>query len=78
MTPWISVWEGVAASMAKSHVPQAAVEVAGKAMHLHGGIGYTWYPLTGQGRRGRVAGRRAAAISSTVSSCPAATLITSS
>jgi alkylation response protein AidB-like acyl-CoA dehydrogenase len=33
---------GVAASMAKSQASQAAVEVAGKAMQLHGGIGYTW------------------------------------
>jgi alkylation response protein AidB-like acyl-CoA dehydrogenase len=33
---------GVAASMAKSYVCSAAVDVAGKAMQLHGGIGYTW------------------------------------
>ncbi|HEX4089643.1 MAG TPA: acyl-CoA dehydrogenase family protein [Trebonia sp.] len=33
---------GVAASMAKSHACQAAVDIAGKAMQLHGGIGYTW------------------------------------
>ncbi|WP_106398766.1 acyl-CoA dehydrogenase family protein [Actinocorallia populi] len=33
---------GVAASMAKSHACAAAVEVAGKAMQLHGGMGYTW------------------------------------
>lgn len=32
----------VAASMAKSHVCAAAVDIAGKAMQLHGGIGYTW------------------------------------
>jgi alkylation response protein AidB-like acyl-CoA dehydrogenase len=32
----------VAASMAKAHVTAAAVDVAGKAMQLHGGIGYTW------------------------------------
>jgi alkylation response protein AidB-like acyl-CoA dehydrogenase len=32
----------VAASMAKSHVTCAAVDVVGKAMQLHGGIGYTW------------------------------------
>jgi alkylation response protein AidB-like acyl-CoA dehydrogenase len=32
----------VAAAMAKSYVCSAAVEVAGKAMQLHGGIGYTW------------------------------------
>jgi alkylation response protein AidB-like acyl-CoA dehydrogenase len=32
----------VAASMAKSHACQTAVEVAGKAVQLHGGIGYTW------------------------------------
>jgi len=33
---------GVAASMAKSYACSAAVEVAGKAMQLHGGMGYTW------------------------------------
>jgi len=32
----------VAASMAKSYACSAAVEVAGKAMQLHGGMGYTW------------------------------------
>jgi alkylation response protein AidB-like acyl-CoA dehydrogenase len=32
----------VAVSMAKSYVCAAAVAVAGKAMQLHGGIGYTW------------------------------------
>ncbi|MGE2833712.1 acyl-CoA dehydrogenase family protein [Mycobacterium sp. SMC-4] len=32
----------VAAAMAKSHVCSVAVSVAGKAMQLHGGIGYTW------------------------------------
>ncbi|WP_067680465.1 acyl-CoA dehydrogenase family protein [Nocardia miyunensis] len=32
----------VAASMAKSYSCAAAVEIAGKAMQLHGGIGYTW------------------------------------
>jgi alkylation response protein AidB-like acyl-CoA dehydrogenase len=32
----------VAASMAKSHACEAAVAVVGKAMQLHGGIGYTW------------------------------------
>jgi alkylation response protein AidB-like acyl-CoA dehydrogenase len=32
----------VAVSQAKSHVCEAAVGVAGKAMQLHGGIGYTW------------------------------------
>jgi alkylation response protein AidB-like acyl-CoA dehydrogenase len=31
-----------AAAMAKSYVCSAAVDVAGKAMQLHGGIGYTW------------------------------------
>lgn len=31
-----------AASMAKSYVTGAAVDVVGKAMQLHGGIGYTW------------------------------------
>ncbi|MFS0897203.1 acyl-CoA dehydrogenase family protein [Mycolicibacterium litorale] len=30
------------AAMAKSHVCGAAVDIAGKAMQLHGGIGYTW------------------------------------
>lgn len=33
---------GVAASMAKSQVCASAVDVAGKAMQLHGGIGYSW------------------------------------
>jgi alkylation response protein AidB-like acyl-CoA dehydrogenase len=32
----------VAVSMAKSYTCAGAVEVAGKAMQLHGGIGYTW------------------------------------
>jgi alkylation response protein AidB-like acyl-CoA dehydrogenase len=32
----------IAAAMAKSYACGAAVEVAGKAMQLHGGIGYTW------------------------------------
>lgn len=32
----------VAVSMAKSFICEAAVQVAGKAMQLHGGIGYTW------------------------------------
>lgn len=32
----------VAASMAKSFVCAGAVDVAGKAMQLHGGMGYTW------------------------------------
>ncbi|WNG86650.1 acyl-CoA dehydrogenase family protein [Mycobacterium sp. ITM-2016-00317] len=32
----------VSAAMAKSYACSAAVEVAGKAMQLHGGIGYTW------------------------------------
>jgi len=32
----------IAAAMAKSYACDAAVEVAGKAMQLHGGIGYTW------------------------------------
>jgi alkylation response protein AidB-like acyl-CoA dehydrogenase len=31
-----------AASMAKSYATGAAVGIAGKAMQLHGGIGYTW------------------------------------
>jgi alkylation response protein AidB-like acyl-CoA dehydrogenase len=33
---------GTAASMAKSYACAAAVEVVGKALQLHGGIGYTW------------------------------------
>ncbi|EHB47045.1 acyl-CoA dehydrogenase domain-containing protein [Mycolicibacterium rhodesiae JS60] len=33
---------GVAAAMAKSYTCGAAVDVVGKAMQLHGGIGYTW------------------------------------
>jgi alkylation response protein AidB-like acyl-CoA dehydrogenase len=32
----------VAASMAKSYACSTAVDVVGKAMQLHGGIGYTW------------------------------------
>jgi alkylation response protein AidB-like acyl-CoA dehydrogenase len=32
----------VAVAMAKSHACAAAVDIAGKAMQLHGGIGYTW------------------------------------
>jgi alkylation response protein AidB-like acyl-CoA dehydrogenase len=32
----------VAAAMAKAYATEAAVAVAGKAMQLHGGIGYTW------------------------------------
>lgn len=32
----------VAAQMAKAYTTEMAVEVAGKAMQLHGGIGYTW------------------------------------
>jgi alkylation response protein AidB-like acyl-CoA dehydrogenase len=32
----------VAAAMAKSHACGAAVDIVGKAMQLHGGIGYTW------------------------------------
>ena len=31
-----------ATSMAKAYATETAVEVAGKAMQLHGGIGYTW------------------------------------
>jgi alkylation response protein AidB-like acyl-CoA dehydrogenase len=33
---------GVAAAMAKSYACGSAVAVTGKAMQLHGGIGYTW------------------------------------
>ncbi|GAA2121299.1 acyl-CoA dehydrogenase family protein [Actinomadura napierensis] len=33
---------GLTASMAKSYACGMAVDVAGKAMQLHGGIGYTW------------------------------------
>ncbi len=32
----------MAASMAKAYACDTAVQVAGKAMQLHGGIGYTW------------------------------------
>ena len=32
----------VAAAMAKAHACGSAVDIAGKAMQLHGGIGYTW------------------------------------
>jgi alkylation response protein AidB-like acyl-CoA dehydrogenase len=32
----------IAVAMAKSYACGAAVEVVGKAMQLHGGIGYTW------------------------------------
>jgi alkylation response protein AidB-like acyl-CoA dehydrogenase len=32
----------VAAAMAKSHACASTVDIAGKAMQLHGGIGYTW------------------------------------
>ena len=31
-----------AVAMAKAYATETAVEVAGKAMQLHGGIGYTW------------------------------------
>ncbi|HTX64011.1 MAG TPA: acyl-CoA dehydrogenase family protein, partial [Acidimicrobiales bacterium] len=31
-----------AVSRAKSHVGSSAVEVCGKAVQLHGGVGYTW------------------------------------
>ena len=33
---------GVAAAMAKSYTCTSAVDIVGKAMQLHGGIGYTW------------------------------------
>jgi alkylation response protein AidB-like acyl-CoA dehydrogenase len=33
---------GVTAAMAKSYTCSAAVDIVGKAMQLHGGIGYTW------------------------------------
>ena len=33
---------GVTVAMAKSYACGAAVDVVGKAMQLHGGIGYTW------------------------------------
>jgi alkylation response protein AidB-like acyl-CoA dehydrogenase len=36
------VGAGRAVAMAKSHVCGAAVDIVGKAMQLHGGIGYTW------------------------------------
>ena len=38
----IAADRSVAASMAKSYACSAAVAVVGKAMQLHGGIGYTW------------------------------------
>ncbi|MFV8049461.1 acyl-CoA dehydrogenase family protein [Mycobacterium sp. 48b] len=38
----IAAPEPRAVSMAKAYATEAAVEVAGKAMQLHGGIGYTW------------------------------------
>ncbi|MED5813596.1 acyl-CoA dehydrogenase family protein [Mycolicibacterium sp. 050232] len=38
----IAAPEPTAISMAKAYATEAAVEVAGKAMQLHGGIGYTW------------------------------------
>jgi alkylation response protein AidB-like acyl-CoA dehydrogenase len=34
--------DAAAAAMAKSYACAAAVDIAGKAMQLHGGIGYTW------------------------------------
>jgi alkylation response protein AidB-like acyl-CoA dehydrogenase len=33
---------GIAVAMAKSYACGAAVDIVGKAMQLHGGIGYTW------------------------------------
>jgi alkylation response protein AidB-like acyl-CoA dehydrogenase len=33
---------GVSVAMAKSYACGSAVDIAGKAMQLHGGIGYTW------------------------------------
>jgi alkylation response protein AidB-like acyl-CoA dehydrogenase len=33
---------GAAVAMAKSYACSTAVDIAGKAMQLHGGIGYTW------------------------------------
>ena len=33
---------GVAVAMAKSYACGTAVDIVGKAMQLHGGIGYTW------------------------------------
>ncbi|OCB51867.1 acyl-CoA dehydrogenase [Mycobacterium vulneris] len=38
----IENYGGAVVSMAKAYATEAAVEVAGKAMQLHGGIGYTW------------------------------------
>lgn len=38
----ITAPEPRAVAMAKAYATEAAVEVAGKAMQLHGGIGYTW------------------------------------
>ncbi|CRZ18646.1 acyl-CoA dehydrogenase family protein [Mycolicibacterium neworleansense] len=42
VTAAITAPEPRAVSMAKAYSTEAAVEVAGKAMQLHGGIGYTW------------------------------------
>jgi alkylation response protein AidB-like acyl-CoA dehydrogenase len=33
---------GVCVAMAKSYACGTAVDIVGKAMQLHGGIGYTW------------------------------------
>lgn len=38
----IENYGGAVVSMAKAYATEAAVDVAGKAMQLHGGIGYTW------------------------------------
>jgi alkylation response protein AidB-like acyl-CoA dehydrogenase len=39
----VAGWDvAMAVSRAKSYAGAAAVEVAGKAMQLHGGIGYAW------------------------------------
>jgi alkylation response protein AidB-like acyl-CoA dehydrogenase len=41
-SPDASTAVSVAASMGKAYATQAAVDITGKAMQLHGGIGYTW------------------------------------
>ncbi|MBS9376105.1 acyl-CoA dehydrogenase family protein [Rhodococcus sp. B50] len=41
-TPEWDEQSAVAASMAKAFATEMAVDIAGKAMQLHGGMGYTW------------------------------------
>jgi len=42
VTAAVATLDPVDVSRAKSHVTAAAVDVVGKAMQLHGGVGYTW------------------------------------